>query len=380
RPVRRTPMHDGHAALNARWMDAGEWKRPEVYTTPAAECRAVHEAVGLIDVSTLGKLDVQGKDAVRLLEKVYNNRYEKLKVGRIRYGVMCDEGGIIFDDGTVSRLAEDRFFVTTTTGGVETVEQWMNWWIAGTGMCVFVTNVTAAYAAVNLAGPRAREALAGLTDVDLSTEALPYMAFAEGEVAGVPARLLRIGFVGELGYEIHFPAEYGEYLWETLLEAGRPFGIAPFGVEPQRILRLEKGHIIVGQDTDALSNSLEADMPWIVKFDKPDFLGKAGLKRVQERGLRWRLIGFEMRDPAVAAEEGNPILAPGGDGSAGRILGRVTSARRSEFLGKSIGMAWVPVEWSEEGREILIRVRGRAQRASVTPPPFYDPEGKRLRT
>ncbi|MEE8110377.1 MAG: glycine cleavage T C-terminal barrel domain-containing protein, partial [bacterium] len=378
-PVRRTPMHHCHEALSARWMDAGAWKRPEFYTSPAEECRAVHEAVGLIDVSTLGKLDVQGRDAVRLLEKVYNNQYQKLKVGRIRYGVMCDDTGIIFDDGTVSRLAEDRFFVTTTTGGTETVEQWMNWWVVGTGMCVHVTNVTAAYAAVNLAGPRAREFLAGLTDIDLSSEALPYMAFAEGEVAGVPARLLRIGFVGELGYEIHYPAEFGESLWNTLLEAGRPFGIVPFGVEPQRILRLEKGHVIVGQDTDALSNSLEADMPWIVKFDKPDFLGKHALERVRDRGLRWRLIGFEVTRPSVVAEEGDQILAPGANGGKGDIAGRVTSSRYSHFLGKSIGMGWVPIEMSEAGTEIWIRIQGRAEKAEVTPPPFHDPEGKRLR-
>ncbi|MFQ5914120.1 MAG: 2Fe-2S iron-sulfur cluster-binding protein [Nitrospinota bacterium] len=378
-PVRRTPMHHCHDSLSARWMDAGDWKRPEFYTSPAEECRAVHEAVGLIDVSTLGKLDVQGKDAVRLLEKVYNNQYQKLKVGRIRYGVMCDDGGIIFDDGTVSRLAEDRFFVTTTTSGIDTVEQWMTWWIVASGMCVHVTNVTAAYAAVNLAGPRAREVLAGLTGIDLSTEALPYMSFAEGEVAGVPARLLRIGFVGELGYEIHYPAEYGEYLWDALLEAGKPFGVIPFGVESQRILRLEKGHIIVGQDTDALSNSLEADMPWIVKFDKPDFIGKHNLERVRDRGLRWKLIGFEMKEASVVAEEGEQIVVPNGRSGQGRIVGRVTSARLSRFMGRSIGMGSVPAEMSEPGTEICIRVHGRAEKAVVTPPPFYDPEGKRLR-
>jgi sarcosine oxidase subunit alpha len=360
-------------------MDAGEWKRPEWYTSPPEECRAVHGGVGLIDVSTLGKLDIQGKDAVHLLEKVYNNQYQKLKVGRIRYGVMCDDSGIIFDDGTVSRLAEDRFFVSTTTSGVDAVEQWLNWWIIGSGMCVHVTNVTAAYAAVNLAGPKAREALSGLTDIDLSNEALPYMTFAEGDVAGVPAKLLRIGFVGELGYEIHYPAEYGEDLWNALMEAGKPFGILPFGVEPQRILRLQKGHIIVGQDTDALSNSLEADMPWIVKLNKPDFIGRHALQRVEDRGLRWRLIGFEMKTPSVAAEEGCQIVAPARNGGEGTLVGRVTSARLSSFLGKSIGLGWVPVEKSEPGTEIWIRIGGRPEQAVVTPPPFYDSKGEKLK-
>ena len=379
-PVRRTPMHERHQSLGARWMDAGDWKRPEYYTLPDEECRAVHEGVGLIDLSTLGKLDIQGKDAVWLLEKVYNNQYEKLKVGRIRYGVMCDDSGIIFDDGTVSRVAEDRFFVTTTTSGIDTVEQWLNWWVIGTGKTIHITNVTAAYAAVNLAGPRARDVLAGLTDLDMSNEALPYMAFAEGEVAGIPARLLRIGFVGELGYEIHCPAEHGESLWEVLMEAGKPYGIAPFGVEPQRILRLQKGHIIVGQDTDALSNSFEADMAWIVKLNKPDFIGRHALERIQKTGLRWKLIGFEVEDASTVAEEGDQIVpADNIDGPNGRILGRVTSSRFSRRLGKSIGLGWVLAEMSEPGTEIYIRVGGRPQKAVITPPPFYDPEGKRLK-
>jgi sarcosine oxidase subunit alpha len=246
-------------------------------------------------------------------------------------------------------------------------------------MSVYVTNVTASYAAVNLAGPRAREVLAKVTDLDLSTDSLPYMAFAEGEVAGVPARLLRIGFVGELGYEIHFPSEYGEHLWNALFEAGRDFGIVPFGVEAQRILRLEKGHVIVGQDTDALSNSLEADMPWIVKFDKPDFIGKFSLGRIQERGLRWKLIGFEMKSPDVVPEEGDQILARTGENGQSPIAGRVSSSRKSPFLGKAIGMGWVPAEMSEAGTEIQIRVKGQPEQAVVAKPPFYDPEGARLR-
>ena len=293
---------------------------------------------------------------------------------------MCDDTGIILDDGTVSRLAEDRYLVTTTTGGLENVEQWLKWWIVGTGRNAHVTNVTAAYGAVNLAGPKARDVLSGLTDLDLSNENLPYMAFAEGDVAGVPTRLLRIGFVGELGYEMHFPAEYGEYLWNALLEAGQPHGVKAFGVESQRILRLQKGHIIVSQDTDALSNSLEADMPWIVKLDKPDFIGRHALERVQNRGLRWKLIGFEMADASVVAEEGSQIVPRDNvEGPNARILGRVTSSRYSEFLGKSIGLGWIRYEMSQPGTEIWIRVKGRPQKAAIAEVPFYDEDGERLR-
>lgn len=379
-PIRRTPMHTCHEIAGAKWMDAGDWKRPEWYSSPDQECRVVHEGVGLIDVSTLGKLDIQGRDAVWLLEKVYSNQYQKLKIGRVRYGVMCDDAGIIFDDGTVSRLAEDRFFVTTTTSGIDAVEQWMEWWILGTGRDVFVTNVSAAYAAMNLAGPKAREVLSQITDIDLSTEELPYMAFAEGEMAGVSVRLLRIGFVGELGYEIHCPAEHGEFLWNAVMDAGRPHGIQAFGVEAQRILRLQKGHIIVGQDTDALSNPFEADMPWVVKLNKQDFIGRHTLEGVQDRGCRLKLIGFEMVNPSVVAEEGDQIIAVDGSGNlTGRILGRVTSSRRSEFLKKSIGLGWIPIELSEPGSEIWIRIKEKPQRALVTQPPFYDKDGDRLK-
>ena len=241
----------------------------------------MRERVGLIDLSTLGKLDVKGADAGKLLDKVYTNRLSDLRMGRARYSVLCDDAGIILDDGTISRLADDHFFITTTTGNLEFVHQWLEWWVPGNGWCVHVTNVTGGYAAVNVAGPHARALLQPLTGCDLRTRAFPYMACREAEVAGVPCLLLRIGFVGETGWEIHFPAEYGEYLWETLMEAGREHGLRPFGVETQRVLRLEKRHVIVGVDTDATSNPLGADMAWVARLDKEDFIGKAALLRAQ---------------------------------------------------------------------------------------------------
>ncbi|MBI4552272.1 MAG: (2Fe-2S)-binding protein, partial [Candidatus Latescibacteria bacterium] len=371
-PVKRTPMHHRHVALGAQMMDMGLWKRPKLYTSAFEEYKAVRERVGLIDVGTLGKLDVKGTDAVFLLDKVYTNGYRTLKPGRVRYGVMCDDAGIILDDGTVTRLSDDHFFITTTTGNIEFVHEWLEWWAAGTDLCVHVTNVTAGYAAVNLAGPRARDLLSTLTDVDLSTSAFPYMAAAQGKVAGIPALMLRIGFVGELGYEMHVPAEYGEALWDALMDAGQPFGIAPFGVETQRILRLEKKHIIVGQDTDALSNPLEADMAWIVKFDKPDFIGKASLLRVQERGLQQKLVGFVIED-GVGVDEGNAVVA--NDAS----VGRVTSFRPSPAMGKGVGMAWVPAGMAGEGAPLSIHVPHGVAVAQVYTRPFYDPEGTRLK-
>ncbi len=371
-PIKRSPMDRNHRDLGALMMEVGPWQRPHSYEAPQDECRAVRQRVGIIDVSTLGKLDVRGRDAGKLLDKVYTHHFSNLRVGRIRYGLMCSDNSTILDDGTVTRLAEDRYFVTTTTGNVDLIEEWFSWWNAGTGMCAHVHNITSNYAAVNVAGPKARETLAKLTDIDLDPAAFGYMRSSQGLVAGVPAIMLRIGFVGETGWEVHVPAEYAEYLWDVIMEAGREFGIAPFGVEAQRILRLEKKHIIIGQDTDAVSNPLESDMEWVVRFDKEDFIGRGGLRSISERGLRNKLVGFVMRDGLVP-DDGDPVVM------GPTPVGRVTSSRLSPTLGKGFGLAWVPIELAEEGLEIHILVDGRSLPAQVTLKPFYDPEGERLR-
>ena len=371
-PVKRTPMDRRHRELGAPMVELGPWQRAYHYGDPQSECLAVRQRVGIIDVSTLGKLEVTGKDAPALLDKVYTHRFSDLRVGRIRYGLLCSDNSTILDDGTVTRLADDRYFVTTTTGNVDLIEEWFNWWMAGSGMCAHVTNVTSSFAAVNVAGPRARDTLSKLTDIDLTDSAFRYMRSASGDVAGVPALLLRIGFVGETGWELHFPSEYGEYMWDTLLEAGAEYGIAPFGLEAQRILRLEKKHIIVGQDTDAVSNPLESDMEWTVRFDKADFIGRGGLVGVTERGLRNKLVGFVMQDGRVP-DDGDPVVV------GSNPIGRVTSARLSPTIGKGFGLAWVPVEMAQEGSQIEIFIDGKSWPAEVTLQPIYDPDGARLR-
>ena len=369
-PVKLTPMHHQHLEAGALQMDLGEWKRPLSYLEPEMEWRAVRERVGLIDLSTLGKLELQGRDAPQLLDLVYTHVFSALKVGRIRYGVVCGDDGVILDDGTVSRLAEDYYYITTTSGNIAFVESWIEWWAAISDFCAHATNVTGDFAAVNVAGPKARQVLQKVTQLDVSSESFRYMDCAEGEVAGIPARLLRIGFVGETGWEIHVPWCYGEYLWETLMDAGKEFDIMPFGVEAQRILRLEKKHIIVGQDTDALSNPLEADMSWVVKFDKEDFVGKSTLASLRDRGLQQRLVGF-VTDRFV--EEGSAVVVNH------RPVGRVTSARISPGQQRCVGLAWIPHEISSEGAKIDINQNGRMVSAQVHVPPFYDPAGKRVR-
>ncbi len=378
-PVKRTPLHAKHDELGCVWMDMGEWKRPLYYGAPESkqasveqEYWAVRQRVGLIDLSTLGKLEVVGADAGKLLDKVYTNRFSDLRVGRARYGVICDEAGIILDDGTVSRVADDRYFITTTTGNIEFVQEWLEWWQAGSGWCVHVTNVTGGLAAVNVAGPKARDTLAKLTDRDLGNRRFGYMRCRRAQVAGVPSLMLRIGFVGETGWEVHYPAEHGEHVWDAIMAAGKEFDIRPFGVETQRVLRLEKKHVIVSVDTDATSNPIESDLAWVAKLDKGDFIGKAAISRAQARPPREKLVGFVM-DDNVLPPDGCVIIADD------RPAGRITSVRHSPVNEKVIGLAWVSADLAAAGGTIGMRVNGRLVTATIADQPFYDPAQERLR-
>jgi sarcosine oxidase subunit alpha len=374
-PAKRSSIHGRHRELGARIQWAGDWRRAYDYGDPEGEALAVHEAAGLIDVSTLGKLLVSGPDAGEFLDRLYPNRLSNLKPGRVRYGVLTSDAGRIMDDGTVGRLDDNSFYVTTTSSGAGAVEQWFSWWLADWGMDVVMTDLTQAVAAVNLAGPRARDILGRLTELDVSPEAFTYLDAKQGRVGGVPCLLLRIGFVGELGYEIHFPTAYGEQLWDAVLEAGKPDGIRPFGLEPQRILRLQKQHIIVGQDTDSESTPYGAAMPWAVKLDKDeDFIGKWALARVAEQPAETALVGFTMSNGHVPTE-GAVILD-----TRGSAAGQVTSARRSRQLDKVIGMAWVPAALASDGSTLTIVDNGARVQASVVTEPFHDPAGELLRS
>ncbi|HXV58011.1 MAG TPA: glycine cleavage T C-terminal barrel domain-containing protein, partial [Gaiellaceae bacterium] len=372
-PAQLTSLHHRHEELGATMMWTGSWRRPHSYGDPAGEARNVHESLGVIDVSTLGKLLVSGPDAAAFLERLYPNRFGDMKPGRIRYGVLNSDAGRIMDDGTIARLAEDLFYVTTTSTGAGAVLEWFEWWNAVWGLEVSILDVTGCLAAVNVAGPNARELMSRISDLDVSPEGLTYLDAKHGRVAGVPSLVLRIGFVGELGYELHFASPYGEHVWDAILERGADLGVRPFGLEPQRILRLEKMHILIGQDTDSESNVLEASMPWIAKLDKDDFVGKWSLEHVLERGFREQLVGFETANGVVPPEGGQIVI----DGRPG---GRVTSARWSDHLGRAIGMAWVPPHLAEEGAEIAIKVDGSVESARVRLRPFFDPDGERLRS
>ncbi len=380
-PVQLSAMHDWHMAHGARMMTAGTWLRPERYGPPAEEVAAVRNAVGLIDVSPLGKLRLTGPGVPDLLERLYVNSWRDLRRGRVRYGMMCNDEGVVLDDGVCARLGDDDWYVSTTSTGAAGALEWVEWWRqSGWGEGVHVTDLTETRAAVNLAGPASREVLQKLTSRDLAKARFPYMRARHTKVAGLSCLVLRIGFTGELSYEIHGPAGGGAYLWEALMDAGADHGIRPFGVEAQRILRLEKGHLIVGQDTDALSDAISADSGWAVKLEKEDFLGKRALTRVAETGPKQRLVGFRMTRDDAAVEEGLQIVTRGSGGGFD-IIGWITSCRRSPTLGGVIGLCWLPADLAAEaGTPFSVYAGGRLEEGSVHHGAFYDPGGERLRS
>jgi sarcosine oxidase subunit alpha len=381
-PERVTPMHAQHEHDNAKFMQAGQWLRPEFYqlvgmdkeSAVRAEVRAVRESLGMIDVGTLGKLEVYGDDAAEFLERVYTGRFANMKIGSTRYCLMCDESGVMIDDGVVARLAEHHFYFTTTTTGSATVYRELTRLNTMWRLAVGIVNLTGHYAAINVAGPNARAVLAPLTGIDLSEAAFPYLGVREAEVAGIPARLLRVGFVGELGYELHVPAQYGAALWDVLAREGAHFAIKPFGVEAQRLLRLEKAHVIIGQDSDGLTTPFEAASSFAVKMDKPFFVGQRSLKIIQSKPQRQTLVPFVIaRDWAGAMPKECHLVI-----REGEIAGRVTSVAHSETVGQVIGLAFVEPDHCAVGTRFSIRADGGAMvEATIVKAPFYDPDGSR---
>jgi sarcosine oxidase subunit alpha len=309
-----------------------------------------------------------------LLNRIYTYGFVKQKLGTARYVAMCNEQGVVIDDGVACRLHDHLYYVTATTGGVDRVYQSMLRWNAQWRLDVDVANLTAAWCGVNIAGPRSREVLAKVcSDVDLSAEAFPYMGVREGTVAGISARLLRVGFVGELGYELHVPQHYGEALWDALIEAGAEHGIRPFGIEAQRLLRLEKGHIIIGQDTDAMATPAEVHLAWAISRKKPFFVGGRTLQELDQMPAKRKLAGFVVNDlNAPIPLESHLVL----DGE--RMSGRVTSCYFSPTVGKPIGLAFMRPDQAEPGNAITIKSTGRVLvNAEVVALPFYDPGNER---
>ena len=379
-----TPMHEFHLAHGADMMDTGAWRRPKSYGTHspfsqvASEYRVVREGVGIIDVSTLGKIEVFGTDAEALLEHAYTCTFDKLAKGMTRYIFMVDASGTIVDDGVAVRIGDGHFYVTATSTHSQTVLRQLQLFADQLELDVAIIDRTFQLGAVNIAGPVSRRVLERISDMDLRDEAFPYLGMREGVVAGVPARLMRVGFVGELGYEIHCAASGAATLWDSLLAAGEPEGCSAFGVEAQRLLRLEKGHIIIGQDTDGTTNPFEVGLGWGVRLTKPRFHGKHSLEILKLKVAR-KLIGFAIDNPAGEDHTGDdPIQESHLIIDADQIAGRVTSVSYSPVLEKIIGLAFVEKGLADIGTQLSIRTtNGRLVTGVVTDTPFYDPDNER---
>ncbi len=383
-PVRYSPMQSWHEAHGARPLVAGDWIRPDHYGDAESEVRNVRANVGIIDVTPLGKLDLRGPDVAQLLNLLYVNQWSKLAVGGVRYGVMCAEDGVILDDGVTGRLGDEHYVMSTTSSGAGTVWEWVQNWLQTEHpeWRIHVTPVTTAFASMNVAGPASRELLRRLvTGIDLGPESFPYMQVREGSVAGVDGCFMwRIGFTGELSYELHVPAAYGLHVWEACLEAGADLGIRPFGVEAQRVMRLEKGHFIVSQDTDGLTQAFAVGLGPLIKLQKQDFAGRPELVWQHQRDDHQRLVGLQPVDPACVPPEACQIIERDTGGQI-RIVGRVTSSRMSPTLNRSICLGFVAQHLCQPGSLVTVRlpdgadveVRVMEHHAHV------DPEGVRLR-
>ena len=379
-PLRRTPLHDRHLGLGAQMMPAGNWQRPAFYgpqeqraAAIQAEVNAVRTEVGIIDVSTLGGIELRGPDAAEFMNRLYTFGFAKQPIGKTRYAVLTNELGVVADDGVAARIGENHYYVTATTSGVDRVYRDMLKWNAQWRLDVDIANVTSAFSAVNIAGPKSRDVLTALgCDISLEADDFPYLAYREATLAGVPARMMRVGFVGELGYELHVPSPYIGVLWDRLIEVGEGFGIRPFGVEAQRLLRLEKGHIIVGQDTDGMTQPDEVSLRWAIAKKKPFFVGAKSVEILSKAPLERKLVGFELGATAPQPKEGHLVIRDGD------IVGSVTSCEYSPTLNKIIGLAYVHPADSTSGAELLIRTDNAVHvHAHVADTPFYDPGNTR---
>ena len=389
-PVRTTPTHDWAEANGAAFEDVGTWKRAHyfprrgetMHDAVARECLAVRRSVGMFDASTLGKIEVVGPDAAEFLNRIYTNAWTTLAPGRLRYGVMLREDGFLLDDGVVGRLAPDRFHVTTTTGGVSRVLQLMEDYLQTEWphLDVWLTPTTEQWAVIAVQGPNARRVLQPLCpDIDISAEAMPHMSVRKGPVCGVPARLFRVSFTGELGFEINVPAGHGRAVWEAVFEAGAPFGITPYGTETMHVLRAEKGYIIVGQETDGTATPDDVGLGWAIGKAKKDFVGKRALARPTMTGPeRKQLVGLLTEQREIVLEEGAQIVTDPAVAAPLRPLGHVTSAYWSPALGRSIALALVRGGRELVGRRLFVPMPNQTLAVTVAAPIFYDPAGERL--
>ncbi len=389
-PVRVTAIHDWHVLHGAEFEDVGQWKRPWYYPqgeedieqAVLRECTAVRASVGIMDGSTLGKIDVRGPDSGELLDRLYTNLMSSLKVGSARYGVMCGVDGMVIDDGTVIRIADEHFLLTTTTGNAAKILDWMEEWVQTEWpeLRVHLTSVTEQWATIPLVGPRSRDVLSAVApNLDVANEAFPFMTWRDATVAGIPARVARISFSGELAYEVNVSAWDGRAVWEALWAAGEPCGITAYGTETMHVLRAEKGYPIIGQETDATVTPQDLGMEWVISKKKPDFIGKRSFSRPEnQRPDRKQLVGLVPVDPTVLLPEGGQVIecevlpAP-----PVPMLGHVTSSYRSAALGRTFALALVRSGRERIGQTLYVPIGDEVVPVTVTDSVLFDKEGSR---
>lgn len=389
-PARFSAMHKWHLENGAEFEDVGQWKRPWYFPQPGEtmqqslerECLATRNSVGILDASTLGKIDIQGKDAREFLNRVYTNPWSKLGVGKCRYGVMCKEDGMVFDDGVTVCLDDNRFIMTTTTGGAAGVLQWLELWhqTEWPELEVYFSTVTDHWSTMTISGPNSRKVLEKICDIDVSNDSFKYMDWRAATVAGVKARIFRISFTGELSFEINVQANYGMHAWKAVMAAGEEFNITPYGTETMHILRAEKGFIIVGQDTDGSVTPQDLDMDWVVGKKKDfSFIGKRSWTRFDnKRDDRKQMVGLKPKDPTFVLPEGAQIVFEKNQSIPMKMVGHVTSSYYSACMGYSFALAVVKGGISRKGESVYLPLSdGTTVEAEICSPVFYDPKGDR---
>lgn len=393
-PERYTALHQWHVEHGAEFEVVGQWMRTwyfprkingrmeTMHEAVARECLAVRNGVGVLDASTLGKIDIQGPDAREFLNRVYTNKWDKLGVGRVRYGLMCRDDGMVMDDGTTSCLAKNHFLMTTSTGGAAAVLEWLECWhqTEWPELKVYFNSVTDHWATISVSGPDARKLLSEITDIDLSNETFKFLGWREGKVAGVPARLFRISFTGELSYEVNIQANYAMHVWKTLFSHGEKYQLTPYGTETMHVLRAEKGFIIAGQDTDGTVTPEDLGMQWCVGYDKAfSWLGKRALSREDtKRADRKQLVGLVVKDPQVILEEGAQVVFDASHPVPVPMAGHVTSSYFSPILNRGIAFALIKGGSKRMGETVYLpAANGQVHEAEIVNPVFFDPKGER---
>ena len=388
-PLRKSAIHECHAAVNAPMEVVGQWHRPwyfprageDLHAAVNRECRAVRNAVGMMDASTLGKIDARGPDVVEFLERIYTHNIGKMKVGRCAYGIMLGEDGMLMDDGVMARVGEQQFYLTTTTGGAANVLSWLEVWLQTEWpeLDVYLTSLTDQFSTIAVAGPQSRQVLQKVgCNIALDNESFPFMSVKNAELAGVSVQLFRVSFSGELAFEVNVDSRYAADMWRTIAAAGEEFGITPYGTETMHVLRAEKGFVIVGQDTDGSVTPVDLGMNWLLSKDK-DFLGKRSLSRPDcMRSDRKQLVGLLSEDNTTVLPEGTQLIEDPEAEVPVPMCGHVTSSYYSACLGHPIAMALLAGGKGRKDDVVFASLAdGQAVPVRITSPVFYDPKAER---